>query len=364
MRHVPLLALIAVLAAAAPASAANHGDLLSVKKSKPVASLKGAAKNVTVRYLTKGVGGTLVPVSGTISIPKGSAPKGGWPVYTWAHSAYGIADRCAPSVRGNLELVTPMLLRVLKDGFAVVRTDYEGLGTPGVHPFFIGTSEGRSVLDIVRAARQMDKAVGRHVVIGGHSQGGHAALWAASLAPTWTPELKLGGTVAFAPASHVGEQMAFLRTFDSPAFSPLVALIIRGADAAAPSLGIESSLTDKARALWPDIDATCNRGLSENTSWGGLSGTEIFQPEVDPAPLLDLLNANDPESVTIRSRVLLLQGGADRSAFPAFTDALAKDLLGRGAKLTYSKYPSLDHGTVTTDAKSVGDALAFIRKHR
>ena len=364
MRHAPLLALFAVLAAAAPAAAATHGDVVSVKKTKPVATLKGAAKDLTVTYLTKGVGGKLVPVTGTVAFPKGAAPKGGWPVLNWAHGSTGIADKCAPSIRGKRELVHPMLLQLLKAGFVVVRTDYEGLGTPGVHPFFIGTSEGRSVLDIARAARKLDANVGRRVIIAGHSQGGHAALWAASLAPKWTPELKVGGTVAFAPASHTGEQAAVLRSLETTVYSGLASLIIRGADAADPSLGIESALTDKARALWPEIETKCFGELSAETSWGGLKASELFRPEPDAAPLLALLNANDPETLTIRGAVLVLQGGRDSSALPAFTDALVKDLLGRGTKLTYGAYPELDHGSITTDAKSVGEALAFIRKRR
>lgn len=364
MRHAMLVALVAGLLIAAPASAATHGDLVSVKKTRPVATLKGAAKDLTVTYLTKGVGGKLVPVTGTVAFPKGTAPKGGWPVLTWAHGSTGIADKCAPSVRGKRELVHPMLLTLLKSGFVVVRTDYEGLGTPGVHPFFVGTSEGRSVLDIVRAARKLDQNVGRRVVIAGHSQGGHAALWAAALAPKWTPELKVGGTVAFAPASHIGEQASVLRSLDTTSYSPLAALVVRGADAAKPSLGIESALTDRARALWPEIETKCFGELTAADSWGGLKASELFRPEPDAAPLLAFLNANDPETLTIRGAVLLLQGGADSSSLPAFTDALASDLLGRGTKLTYATYPELNHGTITTDAKSVGDALAFIAKHR
>jgi hypothetical protein len=38
----------------------------------------------------------------------------------------------------------------------VVQTDYEGLGTPGTHPYLNGPSEGRRVLDMVRAARRLD----------------------------------------------------------------------------------------------------------------------------------------------------------------------------------------------------------------
>ncbi len=92
----------------------------------------------------------------------------------------------------------------------MVRTDYQGLGTPGTHEYLVGQDEGRSVLDIVRAARQVDSTLGKKVIIGGHSQGGHAALWAAALAPKWTPELDVLGTVADAPASHVEQQASLI----------------------------------------------------------------------------------------------------------------------------------------------------------
>ena len=72
--------------------------------------------------------------------------------------------------------VYPLLNRWLKAGFAVVRTDYQGLGTAGAHQYLVGVAEGRSTLDIVRAARKLDKRVGNRLAIAGHSQGGHAAL--------------------------------------------------------------------------------------------------------------------------------------------------------------------------------------------
>src|SRR5437667_269770 len=131
--------------------------------------------------------------------------------------------------------VRPEFTTWLRRGYALASTDYEGLGTPGVHPFLIGRSEGRGVVDIVRAARALDSRVGRRWVIAGHSQGGHAALWAAALAPSWAPELSFRGVAAFAPASHVGTQVRAAGALTSP--SPLTglgALIVAGAAAADP----------------------------------------------------------------------------------------------------------------------------------
>ena len=63
------------------------------------------------------------------------------------------------------EGIVPPLRRLLKAGYAVVRTDYEGLGTPGVHPYLVAASEGRSVLDAAAAARSVpDAEVGDRVV--------------------------------------------------------------------------------------------------------------------------------------------------------------------------------------------------------
>ena len=211
--------------------------------------------------------GKAVAVSGTVSIPKGKAPKGGWPVITWGHGTTGIADACAPSrdsasnpAHAVINYAYPLLQRWLKAGYAVVRTDYEGLGTPGEHPYLIGRSEGYSMLDMVRAARKLDKHLGKKVIISGHSQGGQSALFAASLAPKWTPELKVRGTVALAPVSHLAEQLPLLGALTEPGgLSGLAAMILRGIDAAAPQLGVSDSLGDRAAALYPQTLTKCLR---------------------------------------------------------------------------------------------------------
>ena len=197
-----------------PLPGKGHGGLIWARKLTGTAALKGGAGNRLVLYRSTGVTGKAIAVSGTVSVPKGRAPKGGWPVITWGHGTTGIADKCAPSrdsgsnpAHGLISYAYPLLQRWLKAGYAVVRTDYEGLGTPGDHPYLIGRSEGRSMLDMVRAARKLDKRLGRRVVIAGHSQGGQSALFAAALAPKWTPELKVRGTLALAPVSHLAAQL-------------------------------------------------------------------------------------------------------------------------------------------------------------
>lgn len=138
-----------------------------------------------------------IPVSGTFYLPVGKPPVRGWPVMAWAHGTLGIADACAPSWTGFRPRDATYINRWLKARFAVVVTDYQGLGGPGPHPYLNWRAEGRSVLDAVRAAISARPGqLSNHVFISGQSQGSGAALGAARLARDYAPELKVLGVVA------------------------------------------------------------------------------------------------------------------------------------------------------------------------
>lgn len=341
-----------------------HGTPIWQRKLTGPDVLKGAKANTLLLYRSTGLDGKTVAVSGTVAVPKGKAPKGGWPVVTWAHGTVGIADQCAPSLIGTGGYDHKLLNGWLKAGYAVVRTDYEGLGTPGPHPYLVGTSEGRSTLDIVRAARKLDARIGKRVLIAGHSQGGHAALFAGSLAKKWTPELTLRGTVAFAPASHIGEQAALISALNTPSnLSGLAALIVRGIDIAKPDLNVQGLLSDQAKALYPQIDERCSGDLAKPDSFGAIAPSALFAPGVSLEPVIAALNANDdPEELKIPGRVLIEQGKDDTTVFPNFTDQLSGELKGRGVKVTYKTYAKLDHIAVVTNAKVAKNATAFVKK--
>lgn len=138
-----------------------------------------------------------IPVSGALYLPAGRAPAAGWPVVAWAHGTLGIADVCAPSWTGLRPRDATYINRWLKAGFAVVVTDYQGLGGPGPHPYLNWQAEGRSVLDSVRAAiAARPRQISNRVLVAGQSQGSGAAVGAARLAREYAPELNLIGAVA------------------------------------------------------------------------------------------------------------------------------------------------------------------------
>ena len=325
----------------------KHGDVIWSRTVR--SSLTKAQRTTLVLYRSTAPDGKAIAVSGTVTIPKGDPPPGGWPVISWAHGTTGIADRCAPTRQSGdraSSYIFTQLNTWLGKGYALARTDYEGLGTPGTHPFLIGRSEGRGVVDIVRAARKLNSDIGKRYVIAGHSQGGHAALWAASLAPSWASELRLRGVIPFAPASQIGTQARAIGVFDKPSpISGLAALIFAGARTASSAINEQAIISDKALPFVPQVDTKCLSALAAADSFGGIAPKELLREGADLAPLLAVLDANNPD-LRITVPVLMLQGGNDSTVFSTFTDELNKQLKAQGDTVDYRIIPGIDHGGI------------------
>ena len=328
---------------------------------------KSAASTRTVLYTWTTPAGKRVTVFGTVSVPKGKAPRGGWPVVTYAHGTTGIADKCAPSRnRANgpatsyISYTDPTQNSWLRSGYAVARTDYQGLGTPGTHAFLIGKAEGRGVLDIVRAARDLNPKISKRFVIAGHSQGGHAALFAAGEAAKWVPDLKLKGTVAFAPASHLRLQAASLPALTTPSsLTALASLIVKGASAVSSDIKPAKLLSDPVLEFYPQTGTQCLSRLAESDNLGGIAPSELIRDGADTEPLFDLLDLQNP-AVKTAAPILLAQGLDDNTTFPFLTDILNTELVGLDDKVDYEKYEDADHGGVLDAAKA--DVKAFLAK--
>jgi pimeloyl-ACP methyl ester carboxylesterase len=370
----------AILLAAAPASAwttgpaglrfytppktlaGQHGDLIWARAITGRGKLSAASRTYRVLYRSTSAAGKPIAVSGDVSLPKGRAPKGGWPVVSWAHGTSGAADVCAPSRTPGLSGPADEFDGWLKAGYAVARTDYEGLGTPGPHPYLIGVSAGRTVIDIVTSAGQLDRRVGRRWAVVGASQGGHAALFAAALAAKWAPKLTLRGVDALAPASHIKEEIELSRALTQPSpLSVIGSLLVSGLIAADPSTFTpQAMLTPAAQALLPDVERRCLADLGKSDSWGGLAPASILRTDYDRTALYAAIGANDPMRLRLRVPVLVQQGLADLLVFPSFTDAVVKALRTNGARVDYRTYAGADHPGVVGAGEA--DTAAWLKQ--
>ena len=345
-----------------PLAPGRHGDVIWARPLTTAAALPHAAENSLVLYHTTSVDGRDVAVSGTVAIPSGTPPRrGGWPVISWAHGTTGDAPACTPSLddanapeHWYLGPVDALLDSFVARGYAVVQTDYEGQGTPGVHPYLVGVAEGRDVVDMVRAARAVSPQIGSRFVVMGHSQGGQSALFAASLARAWAPELEPLGGVALAPASHLGPWLRGLTSRQEPYLGfGFAALLIRGYASIDPAIHPERLLSDAAMPLQPQLTDRCVLGLIKPDSWAGIAPAKAFRSDADLTPLIRQADANEPGALPFGVPLLMLQGTADTTVAPASTDLVRSELCAKQATLTYRAMPGATHNGMLPDSFAI-----------
>lgn len=141
-------------------------------------------------------------VASALVISPIDSPSGAHPVISWNWGTTGVARGCAPSLLDSTATrwAIPAVEEALARGWVIVASDYTGRGTQGRFPYLIGEGEARSSLDAIRAARDLEGVrLSSDVVVWGHSQGGHAALFTEPVAAEYAPELRILGTAALSP---------------------------------------------------------------------------------------------------------------------------------------------------------------------
>jgi len=356
-----LLAGTLLVAPSSTAAGAEHGDLRSSKNFDGSYGLEGA-RNKVLRYRQKGQRTRLVTSKAILSVPRGAAPQGGWPIVVWGHGTTGIADRCAPTEQGlgGGPFVDDGDLRqsLLDRGYAVVQPNYEGLGTARTHTYMAGRSAGRAVLDAVLAAREAWGSLSRRVVTTGHSQGGHAAVWAAAMAPAYAPELRVRGAVALAPPNELSDQVAVLRGGPAEFGTSYLALLLRGAETVSRKVDPADVLIPRALRRYDDVDRLCLDDLDGRDSLGGVPVSRAVKEGADLRRFSRVLDVSDPGRLRFDVPVLLALGEDEGELALARTDRLAQTWWDAGTDLDYRTYPGADHAGVI--GASADDVRAFV----
>lgn len=325
-----------------PPTPGAPGDPIS---AEPIEAPVGG-RGWRVSHHSTDAGGADIAVTAVLLVPDGPPPAGGFPLVTWAHPTTGAADGCQPSVRGVAGLPYPEEL--LARGWAVVATDYEGLGSTGPHPYLVGASEGHAVLDAARvAARLPDTGVtpDSPVVVWGFSQGGHAAAFAGELAPTYAPELALVGVAIAAPVSDV---TGFTRRAEQRDDQLGVVLtIVSGFAAAYPELDPGAVLTPDGLAALEQVEHRC---IGEINEYADRPVAEILAgaPTEDPA-FAARFAENRAGDAPIGAPVLVVQGADDDIVDPAATAALVERYCALGVRVRSEVRPGVDHGVLAPE---------------
>jgi alpha-beta hydrolase superfamily lysophospholipase len=273
----------------------------------------------------------------------GSAAPAPRPVIAWAHGTTGVARGCAPSLLDEPFAHAPAIDAALARGWVIVATDYVGQGTAGPHPYLIGDGEARPVLDAVRAARQLaDAAVGDRVVVWGHSQGGHSALWTGISAADYAPELHVAGVAAMAPATDLPAMLAGVH--DTPAGRIVSAYLLDAYSHIYPEVRAADLASGSRAMLARDIARHCMAGSS---AWLAvvdalLAGGSLFDGAPATGAFGARLAANVPET-PVPAPLWIAQGLDDTLVLPAVQDGYVARRCAAGQSIHYLHVTGRDH---------------------
>jgi pimeloyl-ACP methyl ester carboxylesterase len=345
------------------------GRLLRHEPLEPALRFPGAERNERILYVsTDGVGGRRpTTVSGAVFIPPGPSPPGGWPVIAWAHGTVGMADICAPTLQGRSLRDVEYLSRWLAAGFAIVATDYQGLGTSGPHPYMNARAEAYSVLDGLRAAHAGFPQLSGRTVLLGQSQGGQAAFAAAVYAKTYAPELDIRGTIATGTPYMIpgAGRPAALGGEDRFAGGPDATLYYRFylfmmARTAQPGLDPAQALTPQGLELLRQAEGVCNNRLEADIRAVGANRLTAFRGDsLDRALSPVALRMAYPD-LKAKGPVFLGIGEKDEEVSTVQQLRLATDACAAGTIVEAHLYAGASHGQAVNG--SLAQSLPFARK--
>lgn len=324
-----------------------------------------------VRYVTRDATGAPARVSATLFVPV-EPPRGEAPLYVFGSGTTGLANACAPSREG--ELAHPLgdyrrhLAAYAGRGIVTMIPDYLGFedeDTP--QAYFHATSEAHVMLDAARAARTVLREMRwlvdlePAVVMGGYSQGGHAAFAAADLRPSYAPDVPLRGLIGYGATTDVRPLFE-----EGPYYAPYVLAAwssIYGAervkarkvldDRYAPALEREALTVcvDRAQQIFPfDADALYSGSFAR-----ALRSETMAR---DFPELHELFDANASGLSGHGLPALVVQGGRDVIVHDATQERFVEALCERGSDVRYLHVPEARHRD--TRAAGFDAAVAWI----
>jgi len=327
-------------------------------------SVPGAAKAVRILYTARDgiTDHGVVAVSAAVFVPKGEPPAGGWPIMAWAHGTTGIADICAPSARPRGARDSQYLSSWLSGGFIVVASDYQGLGTPGIHPYSNYRAHSYSLLDSARALLATPRYhAANQVILAGQSQGAGTVVAAAGYAPAYAPDLAIRGVVA------TGAPNLSKAAIESGLASSATDVMVTGAYAMIgyelsrihPDLSADEIFTPQGRELEAHVGSACLPELMQEAAAKGLDPARTFRPGMLKTLWDTDVDLRSFPSLTFGMPLFFGIGSVDTAALPMTTLTLVNDLCGRGNTVEARIYKDKDHSGVVNAAAA--DAIGFAR---
>ena len=315
------------------------GELLRSEPLKDV-MLPAGVRGWRVLYATTVDDSTPATAVATVFAPADPS-AGPRPVIAWEHGTTGLLQKCMPSLLSLPTKGIPDRDRIVMAGWVVVATDYSFAEKGGPHPYLIGEGEARAALDSVRAARQISGlTLDKRVVVWGHSQGGHAALWTGIIGPRYAPDLEIRGVVAIAPSANIKNILAMNVEIDKR-FGPYLAVSY---SRFYPDITFEQAVRPEALDAARQIVNLCDFVPEELQRIEALAAT--FDGPALATSSNKALQARLKQNTAdgpIQAPVLIAQGLSDNVVPSSATDAYVEERCAAGQPLEYWTFAGRDH---------------------
>lgn len=232
-----------------------------------------------VMYSSTDGDGNPIAVTGTVFEPTKEYTRGDErPLVSYAAGTQGMGDRCAPSrqMEDFFEYEGIGIARTVGRGYAVAMTDYQGLGTPGTHTYVARAPQGNAVLDMARAAQNLEETdLHEETPVGlmGYSQGGGAAASAAELAGEYAPELDIKGSAMGAPTADLS---AVAEKIEGGLYNAFALFAVLGV-ATSESIDPEPFLNEDGQELAAGLEDACVFDLFDYANKDNSKFTETGQ---------------------------------------------------------------------------------------
>ncbi len=302
-----------------------------------------------ILYHSRSVSGKDVAVSAVVLVPAGKPPAGGWPVIAWAHGFSGVARRCAPSLTRNI-LNGPFLSMYLSLGYAVVATDYAGLGTYSRYAALDAESNAEDVVNSIPAAHQATPSLSSKWIAMGDSQGAMVAIKVAERSdPADSGFLGSLAISGVANPKDLYERM----TQKSP--DSMLAVLAYGIKTVFPDFKPGDMLTDRGLTAFEQTESTC--GTSGNAA---ISGAEMLKPDWEKnRPVQQFLSRNGAGQKPARGPLLVIAPATDPIIPASMTSHVVDQMCRQHDHVDYEEYPEVDAGSVL--GVSVRDQMNWIQ---
>ncbi|NLS01088.1 alpha/beta hydrolase [Rhizobium sp. P38BS-XIX] len=330
------------------------GDLLRKEAFDGYTLPPGASATRILYHSTDGHGAD-VATSAVVLVPAGTPPAGGWPIIAWAHGTSGMARACAPSLMKDVYYGQD-LANLLKGGFAIVATDYHGLGTKGPHRYMDKAAQADDVIYSVPAAQAAVSTLGKDWVVDGHSQGGLAA-WGVAERQVELKDPTYRGAIAVAGAVHLP------RLLDHPEEAKGAGFYFSWHAYAVQTRYKDFKASDMLSKIGMQHyeDATSNGcWLYGYASYLGVDDVAMLKPGWSKNKWVSKFYREETAGFKpIQGPILVLAGEDDHSVPIAGIKEVVERACKNKQSVTFKSYPGLDHDP--TMSASVPDQLDWIR---